>query len=131
MEEDKCIIVEFISSEDESADNDACNVVFSFKNVTIQESGGNKLRDCVTSRGPNYINLSEEESFSHKDNEKSQLVDNTDKESLRDVRKHKNIDLCPVNASGNVEATCTSEGISSTIDCKHFDRSHVEALIEL
>lgn len=133
LEEGKCNIVDLISSEDESADNDACNVVLPFKNVTLQESGGNKLQDCVTSRGPNYITLSEEESFSHKDNEKSQVVDidNADKGSLRDVRKHKKIDLCPVNASGNVEAACSSEGISSTLDCKHFDRSRVEALIEL
>lgn len=130
LAEDKCKIVE-VSSEDESADNGACNVALPFKNATLQENGGNKLRDCVNSRGPDYITISEEESFSHEDNENSQVVDNADKGSLRDVRIHKKIDSCPANESGNVEASCSSEGISSTLDRKHIDRSHVEALIQV
>lgn len=130
LEEDKWEIIDVISSEDESADNGACNVALPLKNGTLQESGG-KLQDSVTSIDPDYITLSEEESFSHEDNENSQVVDNADKESLRDVRLCKKIDSCLANESGNIEAACSSEGISSTLDRKHLDRSHVEALIQL
>ena len=121
MAEDKWEIIDVISSEYESAYNGACNVSFLLKNGTLQESGGNKLQDSVTSIDPDYINLSKEESFSHEDNENSQVVYNADKESLRDVRLCKKIDSCLANESGNIEAACSSEGISSTLDHKHLD----------
>lgn len=130
LADDKRDIIDVMSSEDESADNGACNVALPLKNGTLQESGGNKLQDSVTSRGPDYITLSEEESFSHEDNDNSQVVDNADKESLRDVRLCKKIVSFPANESGNIEVACSSEGISSTLDRKHLYRSHVEALIQ-
>ena len=48
LEKDKWEIIDVISSEDESADNGACNVAFLLKNGTLQESGGNKFWDSVT-----------------------------------------------------------------------------------
>ena len=63
LEEDKWEIIDVISSEDESADNGACNVALLLNNGTLQESGGNKLQDSVTSIDPDYITLPEEESL--------------------------------------------------------------------
>ena len=77
------------------------------------------------------IILSEEESYSHEDKESSQVVANADKGTLRYVRLQTKIGTCPKNKSGNVEVACSSEGILSTLDFKHVDRSHVEALIKL
>ena len=95
--------------------------IFLLNNGTLQESGGNKLQDSVTSIDPDYITLSEEESFIHEDNENIQVVYNVEKEYLRDVRLCKKIDSCLANESGNIEAACSSEGISSTLYHKHLD----------
>ena len=120
--EDKWEIIDVISIEDESVDNGACNVALLLKNGTLQESGGNKIQYSVTSIDLDYITLSEEESFSHEDNDNSQVVYNADKESLRDVRLCKKIDSCLANESGNIEEACSNEGISSILDHKHLDR---------
>jgi len=79
------------TSEDESTNNGAWNVIMPFKNSTLRESGGNKLQGWIISREPNYINLFDNISFIHEDNEKSQVANNIDKTSLRNVRINTNI----------------------------------------